>query len=168
LGRPTPAIGQWGATLPADVRLLTRRQIQALADGSIIRVPAALDVRLTPRAPFGDFRVERVDEGNLDPVRQLLLRFNPSDAIALFAYATKMLRFWDGEAAVHEGVSSVLANGLFEIPAPPIPDEEVQFIYTRIGARVLVLLGGYVVAESPKGISIARDAAVYQRQLLRR
>jgi hypothetical protein len=150
-------------TMPRDERQLTRRQIRALEDGSIIRVPAAIDVHPTHRDPFGDFRVQRVDEGNSDPVRHLLTRFDASSAVSLFTYATKMLRFWDGEGAVHEGVSFRLEDGMFEIPAPPFPDDVIRLIYVRSDDDELVLLGGYITSDRQTDILAATDAAVVQR-----
>lgn len=150
------------ATLPRDLQQLTARQIQALEDGSIIRVPAAIDVQSTPRTPFGNFRVERADEDASDPVRHLLMRFDPNHAVSLLAYATKMLRFWDGEAAVHEHISVRLPDGMFEIPAPPPPNDVVRLIYLRLGDEIM-LLGGYVRTDSPAEIKAAIDAATLHR-----
>ena len=73
-----------------------------------------------------------------------------------------MLRFWDGDAAVHEDISVRLADGMFELPAPPPPNDVIRLIYIRQGDEIM-LLGGYVVSDPPAEILAAMNDVVLQR-----
>lgn len=141
-----------------DPGRLTARQLEALRVGSIIRVPAAIDVKGAKLPRTGNFRIERVDENGEDPLAAVLDRFQPSEALALLSYVEKMLRIWDGEAAVSEGLAKVISHELlrgFLIPAPPLPDDVLHLVYVRTSGGEIVLLGGYGTEDSPSSIELA-------------